>query len=70
MIKIEAAQRLLANEDYLQLLDPVSDSLNHALICLNKAKSTIGPTKQVLALSQKIKDALTELQILQEELEE
>jgi len=67
-MKIEAAQRLKANESNLQILDPVSDSLNHALVSLNKAKTTLGSTKQMLEVSQKIKDALTELQILMEDL--
>jgi hypothetical protein len=70
MIKVEAATRLQANEETLQSLDPVSDSLNHALTMLNKAKPHLKDGKQVMKLSQSIKDALTELKILQDDIEE
>jgi hypothetical protein len=70
MLKLHAAMRIKANEEHLQLLDPVADSLNNALVQMNKAKAKIGSSKQVLALTQCIKDCLTELQALQEELEE
>lgn len=74
MTVINAASRLVAAEDreqVLQLLDPVSDSLNHALTkaTASKAKIPAASNKQVMALVQSIKDALTELKVLQEELE-
>jgi hypothetical protein len=76
-IKIMAAKRLQVafpdrvkdNEDLLQLLDPVSDSLNHALTTLNKVKSKLGNDKLVMTLTQAIKESIVDLQVLQEELE-
>ncbi len=70
---INAASRLMAadKEQLLQMFDPVSDSLNHALTKAQAAKSKV-PTaanKQAMDLIQSIKDALTELKVLQEELE-
>lgn len=65
-MKIEASHRLQAKEEHQQLLDPVSDSLHHALECANKAKAVVGSHKPMLALVQAIKDAITELTIVQE----
>lgn len=71
-IELKAAARLHAansNEHIQAALDPVADSLNHALAKAQIAKTLCSNSKQAMIVVQAIKDALTELQVLQEEYE-